>query len=129
MERDFTGTMKAVTGLTTIEITGDGTEKTSAALDLGGCRNGVLLLNIGEMAAATNVLTVQVTTCDTSDGTFTDVISADHAISVTEKNTLHTTDLEYMERYVKFQYMVTSGKTALFGATIVGWAAPVRPVP
>ena len=128
MERDFTGTMKAVCGLTTITIAGDGTEKLSSALDLGGCRNGVLITNIGEMDADAT-LTIQVTTCDTSDGTFTDVISADHAISVTEKNTLHTTDLEYMERYVKFQYMVTSGKTALFGATIVGWAAPVRPVP
>jgi hypothetical protein len=129
MERDFTGTMKAVCGLTTIEITGDGAEHLSSALDLGGCRNGVLLVNVGEMAVATNVLTVQVTTCDTSDGTFADVLAADEEIDVTEKNTLHTFDLSYMERYVKFQYKVTNGKTALFGATIVGWAAPVRPVP
>ena len=128
MERDFTGTMKAVCGLTTITIAGDGNEHLSSALDLGGCRNGVLITNIGEMDADTT-LTIQVTTCDTSDGTFTDVISADHAILTAEKNTLHTIDLEYMERYVKFQYKVTNGKNALFGAEIVGWAAPVRPVP
>jgi len=127
MERNYDDVMNSVCGLLPQTIAGDGAEHLSAALDLGHCRNGVLLVNAGEMDAL-STLTVQVLTCDTSDGTYTDVLAADEDIGVAGKNTLYEYELLYLERYVKFQYSVTNAKNALFGATITGWAAPVRPV-
>ena len=116
LNRDFTNVLHDVQLLAPSTKT-SAAEQTTSAIDAGYCRDGLLLINLGAMGAGAT-LGVQIQTCDTSDGTFADVMSADGAITDADASTLICYALLDLKRYVKFQYNV-SVDNVLFGALLV----------
>lgn len=127
MRLNYSDNMYAVQLLNPQQITGDGNEATGSAVDLKNCVRGVLVVPVGEMDDATT-LTLQIQTCDTLDGTFQDVLSADQEITTADKNKVHCFELDNLKRYVRLQYTVTNAKNVTFGAAVIGWHRPLVPV-
>jgi len=117
LNRDFTDVLHDLQLLAPATYTAAG-EATTAALDGDYCRDGLLLINLGAMGAGAT-LGVQLQSCDTSDGTFADVMSADLAITDASASTLLCYAVKDMKRYLKFQYNV-SVNDVLFGAVLIG---------
>jgi len=72
-------------------------------------------------------LGIQLITCDTDDGVYTDVLSADLALTeADDEDSVHYVAVKDMERYVMLQYNV-SVDNVLFGAVLIGSRRPENP--
>ena len=129
MERNYDDVFEAQQVLEAQTITGDGTEKNGSGVDLGNCRNGVLLVLAGVFESATTAtLQLQTSADDGDKDAWADVLASDETILTAADQAVHEYELLYLRRYVRLQYTVTNGKNAILGACVVGWAAPVRPI-
>jgi len=124
LSRDLTNTIKVVELLAPATYSA-AAEQTTAAIDGDFMRDGILVINCG-VVAATSVVGYQLQTCDTSTGTYTDVLSADGSFTVAETLSVIQVAVKDLERYVKFQYDVDTDD-ALFGAVLVGTHRPENP--
>lgn len=124
--RDFTNFLHDVNLVSPQVLTGSGSEVTGSATDLSYCRDGLLLINLGAIDAATTI-GYQIQTCDTSDGTYADVLSADGSLATANANTLIAVALSDLKRYVKFQYTITNAKTVYASVIVLVGNRPVNP--
>ena len=129
MERNYDDVFEAQQVLEAQTIAGDGTEKNGSGVDMGHCRNGVLLILAGVFDSATTATFQLQTSADNGDeDDWEDVLDADEDIATAGDQALYEYELLYLRRYVRLQYKVTNGKNAILGAAVVGWAAPERPI-
>jgi len=124
LSRDLTNKIKVIELLAPATYTA-AAEQTTAAIDGDFMRDGILLISCG-VIAATSEIGYQLQTCDTSDGTYTDVLDADGALTVADTLSVVQVSVINLERYVKFQYDVDTDE-ALFGAALIGAHRPENP--
>lgn len=129
---DYASNMYSVKLLSPQQVTGSGQPVVGSAVDCKSVRDGVLLVNAGEMDAGTTV-EVNLSTCDSATGTFTPVFASAKTIATTGKNTLYAYPLSQdvasaLRRYVKLVYTVTNGKNALLSVSLTGWDRVQLPV-
>jgi hypothetical protein len=97
---------------------------TGSALDLGSCVRGVLLVPVGAISAG-GVLSLNLQTSDATASGWANVFTA--AKTIATQNTLYSYESEVLKKYVRLTSTVATA-TVLFGASVVGWHAPVVPV-
>jgi len=124
LNRDLTNVLNVVRLLAPATYSA-AAEQTTAAIDTDFMRDGILVIDCG-VIAATSTVGVQLQTCDTSDGTYADVMAADGALTVAHTLTAVSYAVKDLKRYVKFQYDVDTDD-ALFGAVLVGAHRPLNP--
>jgi len=124
LQRDLTDHLNVVRLLAPATYTA-AAEQTTAAIDTDFMRDGILVIDCGAIAA-TSELGYQLQTCDTDDGTYADVLSADGAITTADTLTVVAVAVKDLKRYVKFQYDVDTDD-ALFGAVLIGSRRPENP--
>jgi len=115
--------------LETQTVAGTGSEVNGTGVDMGHCRNGMLVVAAGAFDSGTTVSIMVQTSADDGDAdAWADVLSSAYEIATAGDQTFGEEELLYLRRYVRAQYTITNGKNAILGLGVVGWAAPVRPV-
>lgn len=129
MERNSDAVMKIGQLLETQTVAGTGSEVNGTGVDMGHCRNGMLVVAAGAFDSGTTVSIMVQTSADDGDAdAWADVLSSAYEIATAGDQTFGEEELLYLRRYVRAQYTITNGKNAILGLGVVGWAAPVRPV-
>ena len=105
-----------------VSYAGDGAEHDGTGVSLGNCRDGVAIVNVGTIPAATTI-TIQVQT-SSDNSTWSDVLSADQDIATADGVGTYCYELANLKKYVRLQYKVTNGKTVVISASAIGWNNP-----
>ena len=125
LQRDLTDHLNVV-NLLVPATKGTAGEVTTAAIDTDFMRDGILAIHCGAYGAGAT-LGIQLITCDTDDGSYTDVLSADLALTeAADEDDVYYCAVKDMERYVMLQYNV-SVDSVLFGAVLIGSRRPENP--
>jgi len=125
LQRDLTDHLNVVNLLVPATKTADD-EITTAAIDTDFMRDGILAIHCGAYNTGAT-LGIQLITCDTDDGSYTDVLSADLALTeAADEDDVYYCAVKDMERYVMLQYNV-SVDSVLFGAVLIGSRRPENP--
>lgn len=103
---------------------------TSAAIDLQGFDAAAVIINTGDIAASGN-FTPKLTECDTSDGTYTDVVATDLVgafPSALAAASVYKVSYIGSKRYIKTVLTLNSGTSIAAGAVVVKGHATQAPV-
>jgi hypothetical protein len=107
-------------------MTGAYSATTAAGIDVKGCANGVLLVDIAHMATGAS-LTFELMHCDSLTGTYADVCSHIDYVAATDADDVNTTDVKDVRRYLKLRTS-NKGEYAHFGVAFIGWNIANHPV-
>ena len=105
-----------------LSYAGTGSEVNGTGASLGNCRDGVAIVNVGTIPAATTI-TIQIQT-SSDNSTWTDVLSSDQSIATADGVGTYCYELSDLKKYVRAQYTVTNGNTVVFGISAIGWNNP-----
>ena len=124
LQRDLTDHLNVVNLL--LPATHGIADTLTAAIDTDFMRDGILAIHCGAYGAGAT-LAIQLETCDTAGGTYTDVMSADLALTESaNEDDVYYCAVKDMERYVKFMYNIAVDGV-LFGAVLIGSRRPENP--